>query len=69
MHYIVNRNAQINSGYHKVHTIDCNIGPRKENVVDLGECMCLVEAQAKAKDLYKHVNTCKYCCKDTSCEK
>ena len=64
MKYLVNKNAQINTGYHKVHTIDCKRGPRKENAIILGECICLVEAKDRAKEHYKNVTGCKYCCEN-----
>lgn len=63
MNYIVNKNAQMGTGYHKIHTTDCKKRPKRENVIDLKECMCPFEAKSRAKEYYNNVNGCKYCCK------
>ena len=64
MKYIVNKNAQIGTGYHKIHTSDCSQRPKKENAIDLGECVCLIDAKSRAKDYYQQANGCKYCCRE-----
>lgn len=64
MKYIVNKNTQIVTGYHKIHTINCPKRPKQENIIDLGECMCLIDAKSRARDFFEHVNGCKCCCKE-----
>ncbi len=63
MEYIVNKNAQMGTGCHKIHTKECKNGPKKENRIELKECMCPLEAEKKAKKYFTIVNGCKYCCK------
>ena len=64
MRYIVNKNAQIGTGYHKIHTKYCSKMPKMENIIDLKECMCPTEARVRAQEYFKEVNGCKYCCKE-----
>lgn len=64
MKYIVNKNVQISTGYHKIHTKNCPKGPKKENVIDLGDCMCPIDAKSRAKEHYANINGCRYCCKE-----
>ena len=64
MQYIVNKNAQIKTGNHKIHTKTCNKRPKEENVIDLKECICSIEARNRAKEHFASVNGCKYCCKE-----
>ena len=63
MKYIVSKNAQTGTGNHKIHTIDCAKRPKTENVIDLKECLCPIEAKNRAKEYYKNVNGRKYCCR------
>ena len=37
MLYVVNKNAQIKSGEHKIHTCECQKRPKSENSIELGE--------------------------------
>lgn len=62
MEYIVNKNAQMNTGYHKIHTKECKKKPKQENIIDLNECVCPIEAKNRAKEYFQNVNGCKYCC-------
>ena len=32
--------------------------------IDLGKCMCPIEAKSRAKDYFDVVNGCKYCCNE-----
>ncbi len=69
MNYIVNKNAQRGTDYHKIHKIDCKKRPKKENTIDLKECMCPMEAKSRANEYYANVNGCQYCCKEISYKK
>lgn len=62
--YILNKNVQMNKGYHKIHTKECKKGPKEENSIGLGNCICSIEAKSRAKEYYQNVNGCKYCCKE-----
>ncbi len=64
MEYIVNKNTQLSTGYHKIHTKDCKKRPKDENIIDLKECICPIEAKNRAKEYYLNVSGCKYCCKE-----
>lgn len=64
MRYIVSKKAQNGTGCHKMHTDNCKRRPKDDNIIDLGECMCPIEARNKAKKYYSNVNGCKYCCKE-----
>lgn len=64
MIYIVNKNAQIENGYHKIHTLECRKKPKKGNTIYLDECICPVIAKDKARKYYSNVVGCKYCCKE-----
>lgn len=69
MNYIVNKNAQNGTDYHKIHTINCKRRPKEENTIDLKDCMCIMEAKSRAKEYYANVNGCEYCCKEISYKK
>lgn len=62
--FVLNKNAQIKTGARKIHKISCNRAPKKENAIELGECICPVAAQNKAKKYFENVSGCKYCCKE-----
>lgn len=62
--YIVNKNAQLGTGCHKIHTNECKRKPKKENAVYLGKHMCPFAAKSKAKDYFSNVDGCSYCCKE-----
>ncbi len=64
MDYILNKNPQMNTSYHKIHTQKCAKRPKEENVIQLGNCMCPIEAKSRAKEYYENVNGCKYCCRE-----
>lgn len=64
MKCLVNKNAQMGTGYHKIHKIGCKKMPKKENIIELDECMCLLEAKSRANEYYAHVSGCKYCCRE-----
>lgn len=64
MEYVVNQNAQIKTGYHKIHTKDCPKGPKEGNRIDLKQCICPMEAKSRAKEYFASVNGCKHCCKE-----
>lgn len=59
--YYVNKNAQSN-GDHEVHVSGCSFIPSIENRTYLGEFNNCAEAVKKAKEIYKEVNGCYYCC-------
>lgn len=63
-HFILNKNGQRNTEYHKIHTKECTRRPKEENCIDLGMCICPIEAKNRAKEYYQNVNGCKYCCKE-----
>lgn len=69
MRYIVNKHGQLRSNYHKIHKEDCLKRPKEENRIDLGECMCPLEAKSRAKEYFSSVTGCKYCCKEIFFEK
>lgn len=60
--YIVNKNAQMKTGEHKIHTADCKRKPKRENTKELGEFEDVVRAKYEATKYYPTVNGCKYCC-------
>lgn len=64
MKYILNKNIQMTTGYHKIHMKDCPKGPQEKNTIDLKECICSIEAKNRAREYYSNVNGCKYCCKE-----
>lgn len=63
MIYILNKYAPIKTGYHKIHTINCSKKPTIENSINLGECICPIEAKSRAKEYCSKVSGCKYCCR------
>ena len=64
MEYILNKNVQMDTNYHKIHTKNCKKRPSDKNTIDLKECMCPIEAKSRAKEYYSNVSGCKYCCKE-----
>ncbi len=62
--YIVNKRAQNKNGCHKIHINTCKRCPQEDNQIDLGKCMCPIEAKSRAKEYFKVVNGCKYCCNE-----
>jgi len=69
MRYILNKNAQMGTGHHKIHTRECKKRPNEENIIDLDECFCLMEAKDRAKQYYLNVSECRYCCNKIFCKK
>lgn len=63
-HFIVNKNAQPNSGDHEVHnkTAGCTQMPDAANQKDLGYHDSCHGAVAEAKKTYSDSNGCYYCC-------
>ena len=74
MKYLVNKNGQFRTSYHKIHKENCSKKPkkekkrkekiRKENTIFLGDCMCSLEAKSRAKEYFADVTGCKHCCKE-----
>ena len=64
MEYIVNKNAQMGTEFHTIHTKECNRKPKEKNCIDLQNCMCPIEAKNRAKQYFNNVSGCKYCCKE-----
>ena len=54
--YVVNKRAQNKSGCHKIHTSTCVRAPEKNNQIELGKCMCPIEAKSRAKEYFEVVN-------------
>ena len=54
--YVVNKNAQISTGNHKIHTKNCKMRPKEENCIDLNACICPLEAKSRAKEYYNNVS-------------
>ncbi len=69
MEYVLNKNPQMHSSYHKIHQKNCPRRPKKENIINLGDCFCPYEAKSRAKEHYKMVSGCKYCCKEIDYQK
>lgn len=62
--YIVNKNAQIQTGEHKIHKQNCKQGPKDKNVIELGEFENSKRVVCEAYKYYSCINGCKYCCKE-----
>ena len=56
MRYVVNKNAQIKTGDHKIHKITCKRKPKIKDVYDSKVALC------EAKKHFFNVDGCKYCC-------
>ncbi len=63
MLYKVNKNSQIKTGDHIVHTHDCIYGPKDSNAKELGYFESERVALSEAAKYYTSVNGCSYCCK------
>lgn len=65
-YFIVNKNAQPNSGDHEVHnkTTGCDYMPFPENQKDLGYHTSCHGAVTEAKKTYPDSNGCFYCCNE-----
>lgn len=64
MFYLLNKNSQIATGDHKIHTSDCPMKPNKNNTIELGEFYNVKVAQCEAKKYFFNVDGCKFCCKE-----
>ena len=62
--YVVNKHTQLSTGFNKIHKIDCVKKPNEENTINLGKCICIIDAENRAKNYFQKVNGCKYCCKE-----
>lgn len=62
MHYLINKNAQISTGDHKIHTIECPFKPKRENTIELGEFYDANVAQCEARKYFYNVDGCDFCC-------
>ena len=64
MFYVLNKNAQISTGNHKIHTICCKRKPEYKNIIELHGVNNSEIALYEAKKYYPCVDGCKYCCKE-----
>ena len=62
MLYLVNKNAQISTGDHKIHNENCTMKPNLENTIELGNFYNAEVALYEARRYYANVNGCKNCC-------
>lgn len=60
--FIVNKNAQIATGDHKIHTDECKRRPDEENSVEIGEYYDPKVALCEAKKYFYNVDGCAFCC-------
>lgn len=67
--YILSKNTQITTGYHKIHKEECTRRPKEENTIKLGKFPCSVAAQSEARKYYNNVDGCSYCCKEIHLKK
>lgn len=63
MLFLVNKNAQIKTGDHKVHTFSCSRKPDSKNTIELGDFYDVRVAQCEAKKYFFNVDGCNFCCK------
>lgn len=69
MLYLVNKNAQIETGDHKIHKITCKRKPKDINVIKLKDVYDSKVALCEAKKYFFNVDGCKYCCPEIYLEK
>ena len=69
MLYLLNKNAQIKTGEHKIHTHTCKRRPKYENIIELGEFYYARVAHCEASKYYSNVDGCKYCCSEIHLKK
>lgn len=60
-YYYVNKNEQP-TGEHEVHKDGCRFMPAPENRIYLGYFSDCSDAVKKAKEYYREVDGCYYCC-------
>lgn len=63
MHYLLNKNSQISTGDHKIHTSECPLQPKRENTIELGEFYDAKVAQCEARKYFYNVDGCDFCCR------
>ncbi len=69
MFYVLNKNAQISTGNHKIHTIFCKRKPDCKNIIELHGVDNFMTALYEARKYYPCVEGCKYCCKEVRLKK
>ena len=62
MFFLVNKNSQISTGDHKIHTSECSRKPKRANYIELGEFSDVKVAQCEARKYFYTVDGCKFCC-------
>lgn len=60
--YILNKNSQIATGDHKIHTNECSRKPKRSNTIELGEFYDIKVAKCEARKYFFNVDGCKFCC-------
>lgn len=62
MLFLLNKNSQVATGDHKIHTADCPRKPKKENTIELGEFYNSIVANCEARKYFYNVDGCAFCC-------
>ncbi len=62
MMYVINKNAQMTTGEHKIHKETCKYKPKYKNVIELGDFYNDKVAQCEATRYFSNIDGCKYCC-------
>lgn len=60
--FVLNKNAQIATGEHKIHTSSCKRKPKDENAIKIGEYYEPRVALCEAKKYFFNVDGCAFCC-------
>lgn len=60
--FILNKNAQITTGEHKIHTSACKRRPKNESAIEIGEYYEAKVALCEAKKYFFNVDGCAFCC-------
>lgn len=60
--YILNKNSQIATGEHKIHTSNCKRKPKEQNTIKIGEYYEPKAALYEAKKYFANVDGCAFCC-------
>lgn len=60
--YLLNKNSQIATGEHKIHTSNCKRKPKEENTIKIGEYYDPKVALCEAKKYFFNVDGCAFCC-------
>lgn len=69
MFYVVNKNAQIRTGEHKIHKQTCNRKPKDQNLIELDDLCDSRVALCEARRYFFNVDGCKYCCPEIHLKK